>query len=157
MNGKPSGPISRQISLLSSLFKITRLSAPFHTVKLKMNNESKTFEVSVIAFHEESESEWTALALEMNLRGYGSTVKDAMDDLLEMLTAQISYAVQMGHPESVWNRAEEKYWRMFEEVRRNRFVAEVSGVEPSSDRIADMVPLSLLAMKHREGWNAVHA
>lgn len=122
-----------------------------------MNNESKTFEVSVIAFHEESESEWTALALEMNLRGYGSTVKDAMDDLLEMLTAQISYAVQMGHPESVWNRAEEKYWRMFEEVRRNRFVAEVSGVEPSSDRIADMVPLSLLAMKHREGWNAVHA
>jgi hypothetical protein len=122
-----------------------------------MSDESKTFEVSVIAFHEESEAEWTALALEMNLRGYGSTAKDAMDDLVEMLIAQISYAVQMGHPESVWNRAEDKYWRMFEEVRRNRFVAEVSGVEPSSDRIADMVPLSLLAMRHREGWNAVHA
>ena len=117
-----------------------------------MNDESKTFEVSVIAFREDSD--WTALALEMNLRGYGSTAKAAMDDLVEMLIAQISYAVQMGHPESVWNRAEEKYWRMFEEVRKNRFVAEVSGSEPSSDRFASMVPLSLLAMKQREDWNA---
>src|SRR5213596_3019349 len=111
MNGKPSGPIRRQISLLSSLFGMTRGDYPSrsHTAKLQMSDESKTFEVSVIAFREESEGEWTALALEMNLRGYGSTGKAAMDDLVEMLIAQISYAIQMGHPESVWNRAEDKY------------------------------------------------
>jgi|KBSMisStaDraftv2_1062788.scaffolds.fasta_scaffold844539_2 hypothetical protein len=120
-----------------------------------MNDDTKTFEVSVIAFRDGSD--WTALALEMNLRGYGPTVKEAIDDLVEMLVAQVSFAVQKGHPESVWNRAEEKYWRMFEEVRRNRFVAEISGNEPSADRIADMVPLSLLAMKHGEPWVAARA
>jgi hypothetical protein len=43
---------------------------------------------------------------------------------------------------------------MFEEGRRNRFVAEISGVEPPTDLIADMVPLSLLAMQHGEPWIA---
>lgn len=117
-----------------------------------MSDETKVFEVSVIAFHEDSA--WTALALEMNLRGYGSTVKAAMDNLIGMLAAQLSFAVQMGHPESVWNRADDEYWRMFEQVRRDRFVAEISGFEPPTDRIANMVPLSLLAMKHGEAWIA---
>jgi hypothetical protein len=53
---------------------------------------------------------WIALALEMNVRGYGSTMEAAKNDLREMLIAQISFAVQMGHPESVWNRAGEEYW-----------------------------------------------
>jgi len=60
------------------------------------------FEVSVITYREGST--WTALALEMNLRGYGSTEEAAHADLDEMLIAQVSYAVQMGDPESVWNR-----------------------------------------------------
>ncbi|HXH93296.1 MAG TPA: hypothetical protein VNN25_17060 [Thermoanaerobaculia bacterium] len=120
-----------------------------------MSDEPKTFEVSVIAFREDSG--WTALALEMNLRGYGSTVKKAIDDLVEMLGAQVSFALQKGHPESVWNRADDKYWRMFEEGRRNRFVAEISGFEPPTDLVADMVPLSLLAMQHGETWIAANA
>ena len=118
--------------------------------------QRQTFEVSVIAFHEGDT--WTALALEMDLRGYGPTVDDAYDDLCEMLMAQVSFAVQMGHPESVWNRAADEYWRMFEEVRREQFVAEVSGAKPITDRIADMVPLSLLAaLKNRSEWNAANA
>jgi len=115
----------------------------------------QTFEVSVITFREDDS--WTALALEMDLRGYGPTVAAANDDLREMLIAQINFAVQMGHPESVWNRAADEFWRMFEEVRREQFVAEVSGTEPITDRIADMVPLSLLALKHGDEWNAAHA
>jgi|ERR1700682_3100674 len=120
-----------------------------------MNDNMKTFAVSAIAFREDSG--WTALALEMNLRGYGSTAQAAFADLVEMLVAQISYAMQMGHPESVWNRADDKYWLMFEESRRNRFVAEISGFEPSSDQIAEMVPLSLVAMKQGECWTGTHA
>jgi hypothetical protein len=115
----------------------------------------QTFEVSVITFREGDG--WTALALEMDLRGYGPTVEAANDDLREMLTAQVSFAVEMGHPESVWNRAADEYWRMFEEVRREQFVAEVSGTQPTTDRIAGMVPLSLLALKHRKEWNAACA
>jgi hypothetical protein len=122
---------------------------------LKMSDEPKTSNVSVIAFREDSG--WTALALEMNLRGYGSTVKEAIDGLVEMLVAQASFALQKGHAESAWNRADDKYWRTFEEGRRNRFVAEVSGLEPPTDLIADMVPLSLLAMQHRAPWIAANS
>jgi hypothetical protein len=115
----------------------------------------QTFEVSVITFREGDA--WTALALEMDLRGYGPSAEAANDDLSEMLMAQVSFAVQMGHPESVWNRAADEYWRMFEDARREQFVAEVSGAEPGTDRIAGMVPLSLLALKHRNEWNAARA
>jgi hypothetical protein len=113
------------------------------------------FEVSVITYREDST--WTALALEMNLRGYGSTVEAANDDLCEMLMAQVSFAVQMGHPESVWNRADDEYWRMFEEARRNQFVAELSGSQRSVDQFANMMPLPKLAWKQRDEWVAAHA
>lgn len=120
-----------------------------------MSEKTKTFEVSVIVFREDST--FTALALEMDVRGYGATPEAAMDDVIRMLQAQVSFAVQKGHPESVWHRAEDKYWSMFEEARRNRFVAELSGSEPPTDRIADMVPLSLLALKRGDEWIAARA
>jgi hypothetical protein len=120
-----------------------------------MSEETKTFEVSVIAFREGST--WTALALEMDLRGHGSTKKAALDDVLELLATQVSFAVQMGHPETVWNYAEEKYWNMFEEARRKRFVAEVSGSEMPAEPFADMVPLPPLAVIPRNEWIAARA
>ncbi|MEK6372641.1 MAG: hypothetical protein AABO58_08090 [Acidobacteriota bacterium] len=120
-----------------------------------MNEETKTFEANVIVFREDST--WTALALEMDVRGYGSTARAAFDDVAQMLGAQVSFAVQIGHPESVWHPAEKKYWQMWEEARRNQFVAEASGSEAPTDQIAHLVPLSLLAMKQRDEWIAASA
>jgi len=125
------------------------------TTKLTMNEETKAFEANVIVFREDSM--WTALALEMDVRGYGPTPKAALEDVIVMLQAQVSYAVQMGHPESVWHRADETYWQMWEGARRNQFVAEASGSEAPTDQIADLVPLSLLAMKHRDELIAARA
>lgn len=120
-----------------------------------MSKKNKTFEVSVIVFREDST--WTAIALEMDVRGYGDTLRTAIDEVVEMTMAQVTFAVQMGHPESVWHPAEEKYWRMFKEARRERFVAEVSGTEPPTDRIADMVPLPLLSAIPGDEWIAARA
>ena len=120
-----------------------------------MSDETKAFEVSVILFREGSG--WTALALEMDIRGYGPTREAAVDDALAMISAQVSFAVQMGHPESIWKPAEESYWRMWEKARRNQFVAEISGSEAPTDEIADLVPIPLLALKHRDAWTAARA
>ncbi|MEA2328421.1 MAG: hypothetical protein QOE68_3380 [Thermoanaerobaculia bacterium] len=120
-----------------------------------MIDEAKAFEVSVIVFREGST--WTALALEMDIRGYGSSRKAAVDDALAMITAQVSFAVQMGHAESVWKPAEEKYRRMWENARRNQFMAEISGSEAPADEIADLVPIPLLALKHKDEWIAARA
>jgi hypothetical protein len=116
-----------------------------------MNAETKVFEVSVIVYRENSA--WTALALEMSIRGYGPNREAAIKDLIGMLAAQITFAVQMGHPESVWHPAEHQYWQMFNEARRKRFLAETSGTDaPDDPPFADMVPLELLAMKHKDQW-----
>jgi hypothetical protein len=42
----------------------------------------------VIVFREDSA--WTAVALEMEVRGYGLTPQAAIDDVIEMLVAQVS-------------------------------------------------------------------
>ncbi len=70
-----------------------------------MNENARIFAVSVIVFREDSA--WTALALEMDIRGYGPTPEAAVEDVLAMLSAQVSFAVQMGHPESVWHPADQ--------------------------------------------------
>ena len=120
-----------------------------------MNEETKAFEVSVIVFRERST--WTALALEMDIRGYGSSREAAVDDAMAMITAQVSFAMQMGHGESVWKRAEEKYWLMWENARRNQFMAEISGSEPPVDEIADLVPIPRFGLKHKDEWIAARA
>lgn len=120
-----------------------------------MSQQLRTFKTSVIVFREDSA--WTALALEMNIRGYGETQQDALTDLLNMIAAQVSFALQQGHPESVWSPAEAKYWQMFEETRKNQFVAEVSGSEAPTDQFADLVPLPLLASPNANGWTTTRA
>lgn len=120
-----------------------------------MSQQLQTFEISVIVFREDSA--WTALALEMNIRGYGETQQDAVKDVLDMLAAQVSFAIQQGHPESVWAPAEPKYWQMFEQARKNQFVAHVSGSEAPTDQLADLVPLPLLASSHANGWTTTRA
>jgi hypothetical protein len=123
---------------------------------LPMSEETKIFKANVILFREDST--WTALALEMDVRGYGPTLKAALKDVIGMLQAQITFAVQMGHPESIWHPAERKYWQMWERARRNQFVANISGLDsPDDTAFADMVPLELLAMKHRDEWAATRA
>ena len=100
------------------------------------------------------DSSWTALALEMDIRGYGDSAQAAIEDVVEVVMAQVTFAVQMGHPQNAWHAAEEKYWRMFKEARRERFVAEVSGTEPPTDRIVEMVPLPLLSAIPVSEWIA---
>lgn len=115
-----------------------------------MAEDATLFDVNIFVFREDLE--WTALALEMDVRGYGTSSRAAIKDLVEMLTAQVSYAVQMGHPETVWHPAEEMYWRRWEEARRKKFMAKALGSEAPTDQIAELFPLELLAPKLRDEW-----
>jgi hypothetical protein len=74
--------------------------------------------LSVLGYEEEGE--WVALALEMDLRGYGPTLPKAVAELQELITMQISFARFKGQPELIWKPAEAIYWRLFEDARRNR-------------------------------------
>jgi hypothetical protein len=113
------------------------------------------FPVNVMIYSDEGE--WCALALEMDVRGYGATADAAVADLVDMLHAQVSFAIHNGHPESVWHRSDDQYWQMWERARRSRFMAETSGAQAAVEEIAESLPLDLFALKHDEKWIAAGA
>lgn len=93
------------------------------------DTRNAAFEVSILVYTEDDSC--VALALEMDLRGFGATGEAALADLDEMILAQVSFALQKRHPESVWKPAEQKYWDMFEDARREQFIAQIKGTRLS--------------------------
>ena len=61
-------------------------------------------------FVSREEGEWVALALDMDLRGYGDTVGQAIAELGEMIDSQLSFARYKGIPEMAWFDAEPIWW-----------------------------------------------
>ena len=79
--------------------------------------------LNVLGYREEGE--WVALALEMDLRGYGESFKEALDDLADLVLMQISFARFKGEPDLIWRPAEAIWFERFAEGRRN-FLATVA-------------------------------
>jgi hypothetical protein len=59
---------------------------------------------SVLGYEEDGE--WVALALEMDLRGYGATFDNALADLADLVAMQVSFAFHKNQPEMIWKPAE---------------------------------------------------
>ena len=74
--------------------------------------ETNTISLSVLGYREEND--WVALALEMDLRGYGATIDEALTELAELVVMQMSFARFKGQPEMISKPAESIYWRLFE-------------------------------------------
>jgi hypothetical protein len=85
------------------------------------------------------DGEWVALALEMDLRGYGETFDEAAQDLADLVTGQLSFALQKGEPELIYHPAEPVYWRMHADVQREKLSAFARGTSRDSElRVAGM-------------------
>ncbi len=69
---------------------------------------------------------WVALALEMDLRGYGKNFEEAIEDLKELVGMQISFAYFKGQTEMIFRPAEPIWFELFAEARfeRIRRIAE---------------------------------
>ena len=84
----------------------------------KAERISSDLTLNILGYQEEGE--WVALALEMDLRGYGPTFDDALDELDELVTMQLGFAQTKAQPELIWKPAEPVYWGLFEGARRDR-------------------------------------
>jgi hypothetical protein len=83
--------------------------------------------LNVLGYQEEGE--WVALALEMDLRGYGETFEKAIAELADLVQMQISFSRFKGQPELMWKAAEPIWFERFAEVRREYLEALVRQVE----------------------------
>ena len=84
--------------------------------------------LNILGYREEGE--WVALALEMDLRGYGETWDEALDDLSDQVLMQISFAHFKGQPEMIWKSAEEEYWERFRQAQRAGLVRAFTSAQP---------------------------
>jgi hypothetical protein len=76
---------------------------------------------NVLGYQEEGE--WVALALEMDLRGYGQTFEQALAELADLMAMQIGFAQFKGQPELVWKPAEPVWFQLFADTRRQHLEA----------------------------------
>lgn len=86
--------------------------------------------LSILGYQEEEE--WIALALEMDLRGYGQTWEEALGDLRDLVVMQVGFAHSKGEPGMIWRSAEEKYWELYREAQRAHFLQAVTTDLPQS-------------------------
>lgn len=105
--------------------EVTEKAVP-DTGRRSRGERGEYFETTLSILGYQDEGEWVALALEMDLRGYGDTWEEALDDLRDLVLMQISFAHFKGQPELIWKSAEESYWQMFREVQRSRIFEAVT-------------------------------
>jgi hypothetical protein len=77
--------------------------------------------LSILGYREEGE--WVALALELDLRGYGAGWDEALSEVRDLVQMQISFAYEKGQPDMIWRDAEPEYWERFRQAQRAGVVA----------------------------------
>lgn len=83
--------------------------------------------ISVLGFQEGDQC--VAIALEMDLRGYGITFEAALAELQELVEMQVSFAHFKRDPELIFHPAEPTYWRLYAQVNQDRLRALSGGIE----------------------------
>ncbi len=103
------------------------------------------FSTRVLGVHEEGH--WCVIALEMSLRGYGSTFNEALENLHDTIEAQVSFALQHDTLDSIWKPAEPHYVELYQSVRNRsmRHYLESSeedvGFNDEAEYVASDLPL----------------
>lgn len=95
--------------------------------------------INVLGYMEEGE--WCALALEMDLRGYGKTFEGAIEELTELVAMQVSFAQASGNPDMPFFPAEAVFFERFAEARRealHRRAKSMADPVPDGFRVAGM-------------------
>ena len=95
---------------------------------------SGEFDINVL-FIGESNSSWTAVALELNMLGEGGSPEEALKELEESIEAQISYAIQNDCLDQIFVPASDEYFEMFEQAKRDELKEKIlAGTKQSKPR-----------------------
>ena len=87
--------------------------------------------VSVLGYREDGH--WCALALEMDLRGYGQSFDEALQDLRESMSMQIGFALFKNDPGMIFFPSDPVYFSLYAQVRNDRIMALTVGSSDSTE------------------------
>lgn len=81
-----------------------------------MSSSQENFTLRGLTYRENGE--FVALVLEMDLRGYGATIEEAVEEAEELVMVQLLSAIEInGSIESAMFPAEEKYFQMYDQAK----------------------------------------
>ena len=84
----------------------------------KTSEDRVDVNLNVLGYREDDE--WTALALEMDLRGFGATFEEAMTDLEDHIQMQISFAMFKKNLDMAFFPASPTYFSLYAQIRQER-------------------------------------
>lgn len=87
-----------------------------------------------LAFREDDQ--WCALALELSLRAYGDSEKEAIDALQEAVDTHVAFAAERRNLDGIWCPVEERYFQLFEKALRQQLA---QAMVPERKRVLDVV------------------
>ena len=100
-----------------------------------------TLDFHVLLYREDAD--WCALALEVDLRGYGATMEAACEDLTSALERQFLFSLSRRDPGTFIFPAEGKYFEMFFEATSRQvkeYLSSISGEVVDSKIEVDLTP-----------------
>jgi hypothetical protein len=83
--------------------------------------------LNVLGYKEENE--WVALALDMDLRGYGNTWEEAVSDLGDLVFTQITFAHFKKQPEMIYKPADPVWFQLFANGRKAKLESDSAETE----------------------------
>ncbi len=84
--------------------------------------------LSVLIYRDDDEGCFAAVALEMDIWGYGKTSKKAFQELVELVEMQISFAMFKEQPELIWKAADPVWFQRFADARRDQLREQVMDI-----------------------------
>lgn len=90
---------------------------------MKITRLSKTLDLRVLIYEQDEEDEdecIVALAVDMDLRGYGDSEETAFTEMEDLVDAQIGFAQSQNDSSQIFFLADQKYIDMFEAVEKEK-------------------------------------
>jgi len=113
--------------------------------------------ISILGFME-TENQWVAIALEMDLRGYGTTFETALNELEELIEMQFSFAHFKNDPDLIFHPSEPVYWRLYAQANLERLRTLSNGTDTTEPEyqtgILSLPPAHVISSPGRDFYPA---
>ena len=78
-------------------------------------------EITVLGYREGEK--WVAHCMEMDILGYGDTQREALKDLMDLITMQVTFAFAQGRPDLLYSPAPPEFQRIAGDLLRQSLIS----------------------------------
>ncbi len=96
--------------------------------------------INILGFFDKEENIWSAVALELDLWGYGDTKDESLKEIIEAIQAQIGFSEFKNNPDLLLHPAPAMYFHMYAQAQNEALQAGVYHNAIERDTFAAGIP-----------------